>query len=250
MGALHAGHLSLVDRSNRENEVTVCSIFINPSQFNNKEDFRLYPVTIEKDIEMLIHAGADILFLPSEAEIYPPGYRAPIYEIGRLESLLEGSYRPGHFQGVCQVVDRLLDLVAPDQLYLGQKDYQQCMVIEKLTALRKQASPRIVISPTVRESDGLAMSSRNTRLTGEQREKALQIFRSLSSIKLDYQRGDFGALKDKAIRDLEKAGFQVDYVEIADAGTLEPAHSPSQKLVALIAATMGDVRLIDNMLLN
>ena len=132
MGALHEGHISLVQRAKKENEVVVCSIFINPSQFNNADDFNKYPVTLEKDTEHLIEAQCDILFLPSVDEMYPSSHVKKTYPLGPIENLLEGKYRPGHFQGVCEVVDRLLEIVNPYQIYLGQKDYQQCMVIKKL----------------------------------------------------------------------------------------------------------------------
>src|SRR5215212_8351624 len=135
MGALHEGHLSLIGVAKKPNDLTICSIFVNPTQFNNPEDFKLYPVTIEKDIEQLIRAGCDILFLPSVDEMYPAGHSKKHYPLGRIETILEGYYRPGHFQGVCQIVDRLLDIVRPDNLYLGQKDFQQCMVIRKLLQL-------------------------------------------------------------------------------------------------------------------
>ena len=167
MGALHPGHISLIKKSKTENPVTVCSIFINPSQFNDPADFKKYPVTIETDIDMLEEADCDALFLPGSEEIYPDGYsNSKLYDIGYLETVLEGKYRPGHFQGVCMVVDRLLDIVQPDQLFLGQKDYQQCMVIKRLLILKGQTDKiGLSICPTLREADGLAMSSRNLRLS-------------------------------------------------------------------------------------
>lgn len=250
MGALHKGHLSLVEQCRKQNDITICSIFINPSQFNNKEDFRLYPVTIEKDVELLIQAGCDLLFLPVEQEIYPKGYQAKHYPLGPLEELLEGKYRPGHFQGVCQVVDQLLGVIEPDTLYLGRKDYQQCMVIKKLTTLRGGNNPEIVISDTIREETGLAMSSRNTRLDDKQRQQALQIFRTLGYIKNNFGTVSPEKLKADSVKQLEEAGFTVDYVEIANAATLLPVNNNREKAVALIAATLDSVRLIDNMQLN
>ena len=135
MGALHPGHLSLVKTSKQENDITVCSIFVNPTQFNNPEDLKHYPVTIEKDIEALLQVDCDILFLPPVSEIYPSYYQKKHYELGPMETILEGKFRPGHFQGVCQVVDRLLTIVDPDHLYLGQKDFQQCMVLKKMVSI-------------------------------------------------------------------------------------------------------------------
>ncbi|MFZ1534928.1 MAG: pantoate--beta-alanine ligase, partial [Chitinophagaceae bacterium] len=172
MGALHAGHISLIDAASKENQVTISSIFVNPTQFNDLKDFEKYPITIEKDIEMLEAAGCNVLFLPSVKEIYPEGIKPEMqYELGYIETILEGKFRPGHFQGVCMVVHRLLDIVQPDNLYLGQKDYQQCMVISKLVELiNQQDTIKVNICPTLREKDGLAMSSRNMRLNEDERK--------------------------------------------------------------------------------
>lgn len=254
MGALHDGHLSLIDSSKKENEITVCSIFVNPTQFNQKEDFEKYPVTIEKDIYQLESSRCDVLFLPSVDEIYPQGTKSvKQYDLGKLETILEGKYRPGHFQGVCMVVHSLLEIVNPDRLYLGQKDYQQCMMIARLLEfINMDSTIELKICPTLREKDGLAMSSRNMRLNEEERKKAVEISKVLSIIKKDLLPGDIESLKQNAIRELEKNGFIVDYVEIADVETLESVNKwdGKQKLVALCAATIGNVRLIDNMLIN
>src|SRR5687768_414407 len=138
MGALHDGHLSLIDACKKENDLVVCSIFVNPTQFNNREDFSRYPNTLDLDIAALVRAGTSVLFLPSEAEIYPAGHIKKHYDLGRLEHILEGKFRPGHFQGVCEVMERLLTLVHPDQLYMGRKDYQQCLVVGRLLELRSE----------------------------------------------------------------------------------------------------------------
>lgn len=249
MGALHRGHLELVRESRQRDQLTVCSIFVNPTQFNNPDDFTHYPITIEKDIEQLLAAGCDALFLPPVKEVYPPGHIKKHYELGRLESLLEGLHRPGHFQGVCEVVDRLLDIVQPDRLYLGQKDFQQCMVLRKLLRITgRETEVRIV--PTVRESDGLAMSSRNLRLDKEQREKAPLLYKALRHIADNYRSLPLGQLRSEAVKMLEDEGFAVDYVEITDADSLESLDAPSGKMVALVAASTGSIRLIDNILLN
>jgi pantoate--beta-alanine ligase len=254
MGALHPGHISLITASKKENPITVCSIFINPTQFNNSTDLEKYPVSIEKDIDMLEEAGCDLLFLPSVLEIYPDGLNATRnYDLGYLETLLEGEFRPGHFQGVCMVVDRLLQLVNPDRLYLGQKDYQQCMVINKLVELTgKKEKIEVKICPTFREKDGLAMSSRNLRLNETERTTAATIYRSLLHVKENLKPGDLSALKKDATKMLEDAGFKVDYFYIGDAGNLSPVQSwdGQQKLVALVAAFLNEVRLIDNLPLN
>jgi pantoate--beta-alanine ligase len=251
MGALHKGHVSLIQTSKEENDVTVCSIFINPAQFNNPEDFRRYPVTVEKDIELLIQSGCDVLFLPSVEQVYPPGYKKKIYPLGNIETMLEGYYRPGHFQGVCEVMDRLLEIIQPQRLYLGQKDYQQCMVIRKLIELSgKQQQIELVVEATIREEDGLAMSSRNLRLSKEDRAKAPVINKTLSYIKNNLGQIPLKTLRNTARTRLESEGFIVDYVEIADAYTLETVRGQSEKIVALVAASINNVRLIDNMILN
>lgn len=251
MGALHQGHLSLVAASRSECDITVCSIFINPTQFNNSEDFKHYPVTIEKDLELLIAAGCDIVFLPPVEEIYPPGYPDKHYELGIIENRLEGFYRPGHFQGVCQVVDRLLDIVSPENLYMGQKDFQQCMVVRKLLELtKKDKTVHLTIIPTTRETDGLAMSSRNLRLSQEEKKIATSIYKELLLIKNGIRSHSFDELKQTAKTHLEEQGFRVDYAEIANQRDLSPAENLHDSTVALIAASIGKVRLIDNLLLN
>jgi pantoate--beta-alanine ligase len=251
MGALHEGHLSLISQCRAANDITICSIFVNPTQFNNQEDFKFYPVTIEKDIEQLVTAGCDILFLPPIGEIYPHGYQAKHYELGSIENRLEGFYRPGHFQGVCQVVDRLLDIVVPDNLYMGQKDFQQCMVIKKLLELTGRSGKiNLHISPTKRESSGLAMSSRNLRLSEDERVLAVSIFNELENIKQDLNKVPLQSLKENAKDHLSQKGFQVDYVDITKSEDLVSSKDPGEADVALIAASIGNVRLIDNLLLN
>lgn len=251
MGALHDGHLSLIRESMAENDLTVCSIFINPTQFNNADDFARYPVTLEQDIEQLTNAGCSVLLLPPETEVYPAGYVKPHYDLGPIETVLEGYYRPGHFQGVCQVVDRLLQMVAPDRLYLGQKDYQQCMVVRKLLQLTGRTHLQLRIVSTKREAAGLAMSSRNLRLDSRQREKAAVIYSALNYIKTHQKELTVAQLKEKAAALLKASGFTIDYVEIADAGDLTPCSALNgQPAIALVAATIGSIRLIDNLLLN
>jgi pantoate--beta-alanine ligase len=251
MGALHQGHLSLILASLAHSDFTVCSIFVNPTQFNNPEDFKFYPKTIEKDIEQLIAGGCQLLFFPAATEIYPPGYKAKHYELGSLEHLLEGHFRPGHFQGVCQVMDRLLEIIEPDHLYMGQKDFQQCMVIRKLLQLTHRSEKvHLQIHPTERESDGLAMSSRNLRLSAAQREAAPLLYAALSTIKQHIKEQPFDQLEEKAAAMLTSKGFQVDYIQIAETETLAKAKDHTKPLVALVAASIGNIRLIDNLLLN
>jgi pantoate--beta-alanine ligase len=252
MGALHKGHISLIEASKKTDTLTICSIFVNPTQFNNKADFEKYPVTIEKDIDLLEKAGCNVLFLPSVEEIYPADSSTTLpYELGFIETVLDGKYRPGHFQGVCNVVQRLLDIVQPNTIYLGQKDYQQCMVIKKLTELI-QSPTQIIICPTLRESDGLAMSSRNMRLTSVERMKAVKISEVLLFIKQEIKPGNLQDLKQRCINYLTNEGYNVDYVEIADATnlTLLQNWDGKTKLVALVAAFLNEVRLIDNRIVN
>jgi pantoate--beta-alanine ligase len=254
MGALHEGHISLIKQARAQSGLAVCSIFINPTQFNDPLDFTKYPVTIDKDIEKLEKADCDVLFLPSVKEIYPGGaVQTRKYEIGYLETVLEGSFRPGHFQGVCQVVHRLLDLVNPNDLYLGQKDYQQCLVIQRLLQLTGLSEIiKLHISPTLREPDGLAMSSRNMRLAPPLRKKANLIFQALDMVRNNITPGNLKSLQDRAAKMLSDNGFRPDYVAIADAKNLTPVNNwdGAQKIVALAAAYLGEVRLIDNMILN
>lgn len=251
MGALHNGHISLITNCKSQNLLTVCSIFVNPTQFNDSSDFEKYPQTIESDILALEKVGTDLLFMPTQAQIYPNGTaNLPDYELGNLENLLEGKYRPGHFQGVCQVVNRLLDLVQPDKLFLGQKDFQQCMVISKLLEL-KQSNTELVICPTLRASSGLALSSRNMRLTEAGRQKAAMIYQVLRHIQTqlnDHVSVDQVLEAGKNL--LLSAGFEkIDYLELAEAKSLELKNhwEPQMQGVLLIAAYLEGIRLIDNL---
>jgi pantoate--beta-alanine ligase len=253
MGALHNGHIALIEQSKNATSLTVCSIFVNPTQFNNPGDYKLYPNTIEKDIALLEAAGTEVLFLPSIEEMYSKGITGlEQYDLGFLETVLEGKYRPGHFQGVCQIMNRLLTMVKPHKLFMGQKDYQQCMVVSRLLQLM-QSPTELITCPTIREADGLAMSSRNLRLPPADRQKATTIFKSLTLIKEQCKKGlPWATIKEQAVDLLTAAGFKIDYVELADAATLQPLDNckGTQPLVALIAAFLGDVRLIDNMILS
>lgn len=254
MGALHQGHVSLIIDAAKYNDFTVCSIFVNPTQFNDPKDFEKYPITLEKDIQILEEAECKVLFLPSVTEMYPDG---PVlrtqYDFGHFETILEGKFRPGHFQGVAAIVHRLLDITRPDRLYIGQKDYQQCMIIKSLIEIIDMEDEiELHIRPTLREADGLAMSSRNTRLNPEERKKAPAIFEVLSFIKARLKPGNLEELKTEAVKNLTSKGFKVDYIEVADANDLHRVleWDGRQKLVGLAAAFLGEVRLIDNILLN
>ena len=251
MGALHDGHLSLVRAARAGNDLVACSIFVNPTQFNNAQDFQHYPITIEKDIERLLASGCDVLFLPSVEEVYPPGHEKKHYDLGPLENRLEGRFRPGHFQGVCEVVDRLLSIIGPDNLYMGQKDFQQCLVVRRLLELlNKEEEIELTVVPTEREVSGLAMSSRNLRLSDEERTAAAAIPAELNWIRTHLGDQPLRDLEQSAAEHLASQGFSVDYVAVAQASDLAPGTSLHQPLVALAAASLGAVRLIDNLPLN
>lgn len=246
--------MSLINHSLKIDDIVICSIFVNPTQFNDEKDFRQYPVTLNQDILMLEKAGCHVLFLPSVEEIYPDGimYKTQ-YELGYLGTVLEGTYRPGHFQGVCQVMERLLNIVMPDHLYLGQKDYQQCLIISQLiNQLGLKEKIKVDICPTLREPDGLAMSSRNRRINKEVRKNADGLYLALTHIKNNLKPGSMESVLNEATSILEAKGFDIDYLSVADAGDLEIVNDfrDGALLVALGAATFNDVRLIDNMLLS
>lgn len=253
MGALHNGHIALIQQSLEANNVTVVSIFVNPTQFNDKKDFEKYPVTIEKDIELLVKAGTTILFMPSIEEMYPEGLEpATAYNLGFLENILEGYYRPGHFQGVCRIVHKLLTVVETHNLYMGQKDYQQCMVVQKLIT-DFNLPTHLNIVPTQREKSGLAMSSRNMRLSPVSKEHAAAIYKTHLYIKNNLLKLPLEELQKEAMHRILEAGFQkIDYTMICDAVSLSPVftYNGTQKLVVLTAAFIDGVRLIDNLLLN
>ncbi|MFP5041284.1 pantoate--beta-alanine ligase [Parasediminibacterium sp. JCM 36343] len=251
MGALHDGHLFLIAECKKATQLTICSIFVNPTQFNDKTDFEKYPSKTEDDIALLHRAGCDVLFLPSPEEIYPEGIPLLHYKLGRIETLLEGKYRPGHFQGVCQVVHRLLSIIQPSQLLMGQKDYQQCMVVRTLLEITG-INTKLVICPTIRESSGLAMSSRNMRLSEQDQIFATSIYQSLLFAKEQIATISFTALKTQITEKLFAHGFSsIDYIAVCNAITLEELTywDPATPAVILIAAFINGVRLIDNMLL-
>lgn len=252
MGALHEGHLSLIREAKALTDIVVCSIFVNPTQFNDPKDFEKYPITIKEDILKLNSVDTDILFIPSVAEMYPEGVKGMHlhYDFGYLETVLEGAFRQNHFQGVGIVVHKLLDIVQPHDLFMGQKDFQQCMIIKRLLEITGISS-KLHISPTLRENDGLAMSSRNMRLNQTERQTAAQISRTLTYMKENIKQIPFDVLKQNAGKQLQDAGFQVDYVEIADTDNLQLLDQPiEQEMVMLVAAKLGEIRLIDNMIVS
>ena len=253
MGALHQGHLSLIAKSKVTADITICSIFVNPTQFNDVKDFEKYPVTIEQDIYLLEKSSCDVLFLPSVAEIYPSEFQQnKTYSLGFIENVFEGEHRPGHFNGVCMIVEKLLNIVQPHFLFLGQKDYQQCIVIKKLIELMN-INIDVIICETLREQSGLAFSSRNQRLSPQAKEQASLIYQSFLEIKQHINESNAHELIEFAKQNFLQNGFdKIDYLSIANAETLEPLSSFSKntKTVILIAVFINGVRLIDNMLLS
>lgn len=250
MGALHEGHLALARRSVAENTATIASIFVNPLQFDNPDDLARYPRTLEADCAMLEAAGCEMVFAPSPAEMYAqsPGLKL---DFGALEHVMEGAYRPGHFNGVGIVVSRLFHMIQPDRAYFGQKDYQQVAIVRQL--ITDLAFPiELVACPTVREADGLAMSSRNRRLSLDQRVAAPLIYQSLQAAKAQLLDGASVEAVKQFVRD-QFAGSEtllLEYFEIADALTLQPLTDDPVNVPAVlcIAVHMGGVRLIDNVL--
>ncbi len=251
MGALHSGHISLIKTSKRLTNTTICSIFVNPTQFNDPKDFQKYPVTIEKDIELLKKAKCDILFIPSITEMYPEGFgQKKKLNFGFLAKTLEGEHRPGHFDGMAQIVEKLLMIVEPQKLFMGLKDYQQQLIVGELIRL-KRLKTKLIALDTKREKDGLAMSSRNVRMDTQARKQAVEISKTLKWIKRNIKSMSINELTSAALNKLKTSGeFEVEYLEVRNANTLKPIKSKREKAVALIAAKIGGVRLIDNMLLN
>lgn len=247
MGALHEGHASLIKRAVKENDVVVVSDFVNPTQFNDKNDLLKYPRTLEADCTLLEKHGAAFVFAPSVEEIYPePDTRQ--FSYAPLDTVMEGKYRPGHFNGVCQIVSKLFLIVEPDRAYFGEKDFQQLAIIREM--VRKYPfNIEIVGCPIVREADGLALSSRNARLSAEQRVQALQISKTLFS-SLDFAKeNNLEATKQYVEnRIAESEGLRLEYFEIVDGNTLQTVSGweDSNYIVGCITVFCGDVRLIDN----
>jgi len=250
MGALHEGHLSLVRMSKEENAVTAVSIFVNPIQFSPSEDFTRYPRTIEEDLEKLRREGVDILFLPNDSLMYPDGF-ATMVEVKGLSEKMCGYYRPDHFRGVTTVVAKLLAILRPTQAYFGQKDYQQTLIIRRM-AKDLSLDTEIVVCPTIREHDGLTMSSRNAYLNKEQRSAATILYRTLSQASDAIKAGERSGM---AVRSLMQEALSkeplvtgVDYASVYSPDTLDEVHEIAGEVLLAVAARMGTTRLIDNML--
>lgn len=251
MGALHYGHMSLVERSKAETDVTIVSIFVNPRQFNDPEDLRKYPRPIEADLKMLYEGGVDMVFLPEVEDIYPPGDHDTIdFDPGPAAATMEGKFRPGHFEGMAEVVYRLLMITTPDHLFMGQKDFQQFAIIRKLIS-DFHMPIHLVMCETIREASGLAMSSRNVRLSAEAREKAGVIYKVLESGKMIFEQQDnVPNVQGVAMDALRRLHFDPEYFEVVNGYTLEPVQSmkDAEQIVACCAVKVEGVRLIDNMI--
>jgi len=249
MGALHNGHLSLLDRCKKENDISVCSIFVNPTQFNNPNDLRNYPRTIEEDVEKLEKVGVDMVFMPSIEEMYPKE-RTLNFNFGYLELIMEGKFRPGHFNGVAVVVSKLFNIVQPDKAYFGRKDLQQFAIINKLVE-ELNFPIKLTCADTIREADGLAMSSRNLLLENSMRQQAIVIYNTLNSAKQ-------ALLEKSTVEDVikmakgafSKSKLELEYFEIVNTNTLKPVENIGfENTVSICAAAYaGKVRLIDNIL--
>jgi len=252
MGALHAGHRSLIEQARDESDVVVVSVFVNPTQFGEAADLDAYPRDLPADAELASDAGADLLFAPSVGEMYPAGHATAVRVDGPLTETLEGAHRGrGHFDGVTTVVSKLLNIVQPDAAYFGQKDAQQALVVRR--AVRDLDLPvRIVTAPTVRAADGLALSSRNARLSPDERERALSLSAGLRAAADALSAGerDAGALLETVHAPLREAGVEPEYVALVDPDTLAPVTAVTTETLLALAARVGDVRLIDNIVLT
>lgn len=252
MGALHDGHMSLVKKSTQENDITVVSIFVNPTQFNEKSDLDKYPRTLQEDEKLLIQYDCDYVFAPYANEIYPEGLETVVdIDLGYLTQPMEGEFRDGHFEGVVQVVKRLLDIVEPSRLYMGQKDWQQFTIIQYMLD-HFDMNVELRVCPIMREESGLAMSSRNQRLDPEIKKRATVLSKVLSEAKEELGEKSIADLENEAISKLNIPDFKPEYFTIVNGKTLKPIENldKTELIVACTAVWAGDVRLIDNMVLK
>ena len=252
MGALHSGHLSLIKKSCTENDFTICSIFVNPTQFNNSQDLKKYPSQLNSDLALLEESGCDFVFMPSIEEIYPENYQPKTYSFGLLENVMEAVNRPGHFNGVAMVVSRLFSIVKPQKAYFGEKDFQQLAIVKSMV-IKEKIPVQIISCPIVREPSGLAMSSRNTRLTEYQRRASSRIYSRLRKVVKMQPNHTIAELKNWVLQEFkEDSDLELEYFEISDPNTLSPSFnwSSSETHIACIAIFVGEVRLIDNILLR
>lgn len=249
MGALHPGHASLVEKAVEECDLVVVTIFVNPTQFNDPSDLEHYPRTLDQDLDLLSKLNTDVVFVPAVEEMYPQGEKERSFDLSPLDSVMEGASRPGHFKGVAQIVTKLFELTAPRRAYFGQKDFQQLAIIRRLTELM-QLPLQVIACPIVREKDGLAMSSRNKRLSKEERKLAPYIYEVLQEAREMRHALDPGEIRDLVEQRFdEKEAFELDYFELVDARGLMPVEQwdASVETVGCIAVQLGGVRLIDNL---
>lgn len=251
MGALHQGHITLVEKSKSQNDFTIVSVFVNPTQFNNLEDLEKYPRTEDADAQLLEQAGVDAVFFPTVEVIYPDGAESAQFEFNGLENQMEGKFRPGHFDGVGTVVNRFFEIIQPNRAYFGEKDFQQLRIIQQMVE-NLGLDLEIVPVPIKRADDGLAMSSRNKRLTQEMLEESPKIYAILQKAKEYIQTHTVEETKKMVEEEFSKTKMELEYIEIAYEKTLESVteFAPNQGIRAFIAAFAGDIRLIDNLKLN
>ena len=253
MGSLHKGHLSLIEKANKNNDTVWVSIFINPTQFNSSKDFKKYPKNLQKDINLIESISDKInVFVPNEKEMYDGMPKLKIYDFKNLDIELEGKYRKNHFNGVATIVSKLLNLFKPNDVYFGEKDYQQIQIIKELLIIEK-TNVNIIVCSTIREKNGLALSSRNNLLADFEREKSSIIFESLTFLKKNFNTAKLDSIKKSIIKSIEKnKNFKVEYLEIADSKTLQIHKKiyPRKSYRAFICVKVNKVRLIDNILLN
>ena len=250
MGALHEGHISLILKSKTKCDITICSIFVNPTQFNDKSDFKNYPIDIKSDLKKLSEIECDIVYTPKSSDFYAADETAKKYNFNGVEKKLEGKYRPGHFNGVATIVEKLFNIIQPNYAFFGEKDLQQLFIIKKLVEIKK-IKTKIIACPTIREKSGLAKSSRNQLLSKIDFKKSSNIYEQLLFTKENYTTKSFKEIKDRVKHNLKNSNFEIDYFEFIDMKTLE-IHKRKLKGVqyaACIAVVVSKIRLIDNIIL-
>ena len=251
MGALHQGHISLIKKSNNTCNITICSIYVNPTQFNNTDDFLNYPKTIKDDIKILQDNNCDILYCPENTDLYKANEKPGEYNFNGIELYLEGKYRPGHFNGVATIVEKLLNVIKPQKIFFGEKDLQQLMIIKTLVK-QKNILTEVIGCPTIREENGLAKSSRNQHLSKIDREHCGVIYKQLTDFKHLFYKMDLGELKKQIITNITSRNkIKIEYLELVNLDTFEPDETPSKKVkyAVCIAVSVSGVRLIDNIIL-
>jgi len=251
MGALHQGHISLIKESNKTCNITICSIYVNPTQFNNTDDFLNYPKTIKDDIKILQENNCDILYCPENTDLYKANEKPGVYSFNGIELYLEGKYRPGHFNGVATIVEKLLNIINPQKIFFGEKDLQQLMIIKTLVK-QKNILTEVVGCPTIREENGLAKSSRNQHLSKIDREHCSVIYKQLLDFKSLFNKMDLSELKNQIITNITNENkIRIEYLELVNLDTFVPNEIPRKNLkyAVCIAVSISGVRLIDNIIL-